>query len=151
MEYKNMNKILLLSLFCLMYTAASAQNSPDDICKIWYNGEKTVKIQIFKSGLKYFGKIVWLKEPKDENGIEKIDKNNPDLSKQNNKVLGSLMLTNFTHEAGNTYKNGQIYDGRNGKIYNCILTLENENHLKVRGYIGISLFGKTDIWTAAKN
>jgi uncharacterized protein (DUF2147 family) len=146
-----MNKIILLLLICHIGTSSCAQKSPDDICKIWYNGEKTVKIQIYKSGLKYFGKIIWLKEPKDESGNEKIDKNNPDVSKRGNKILGSLMLTNFAHEGVNTYENGQIYDGRNGKIYNCILTLETENRLKVRGYIGISLFGKTDIWTATIN
>lgn len=146
-----MKKIIELFLLCLFSTVSFAQKSPDDICKTWFNGEKTAKIQIYKIGPKYFGKIVWLKEPKDKEGKEKLDKNNPDASKRNSKINGSLILTNFTYEDGNTYENGQIYDARNGKTYSCILTLQSGSTLKVRGYVGISLLGRTDIWTAAKN
>ena len=101
--------------------------------------------------MKYFGKIIWLKDSKDKYGKDKLDINNPDVKKRNDNVIGSLMLTNFTYKGDNRYENGQIYDGRNGKTYTCILTLESESKLKVRGFIGLILFGKTDIWTISKN
>ncbi len=146
-----MYKIILLFIFCHLGIFSSAQKSPDEICKTWYNGEKTAKIQIYKIGLKYFGKIIWLKDSKDKYGKDKLDINNPDVKKRNDNVIGSLMLTNFTYKGDNRYENGQIYDGRNGKTYTCILTLESESKLKVRGFIGLILFGKTDIWTISKN
>jgi uncharacterized protein (DUF2147 family) len=40
---------------------------------------------------------------------------------------------------------GSIYDTDNGKTYSCKMTLDNDT-LKVRGFVGISLFGRTTVW-----
>ena len=49
------------------------------------------------------------------------------------------------------YTNGKILDPKNGKLYKCYITLETKDKLKVRGYIGISLFGRTQYWYRVKN
>jgi len=48
------------------------------------------------------------------------------------------------------WSGGKILDPRNGKIYKCYIKLVNKNKLKIRGYIGVSLFGKTAYWHRSK-
>jgi uncharacterized protein (DUF2147 family) len=120
---------------------------PDELLGIWYNEPKTGKIEIYKSGDKYYGKIVWLKEPLDEKGKEKTDNKNPDESKHNVKVMGLLVLWDFHYDADDkNYQDGKIYDPKEGKTYKCKMSLIDHNNLDVRGYIGFSLIGRTEHW-----
>jgi uncharacterized protein (DUF2147 family) len=61
--------------------------------------------------------------------------------------LGSVILSNFVHAGGNKWEDGKIYDPNNGKKYSCNMKLKDNNTLEIRGYIGISLFGRTEVWT----
>jgi uncharacterized protein (DUF2147 family) len=56
-------------------------------------------------------------------------------------------LKGFVFEGNNEWKEGHIYDPNNGKTYRCNLELIDQETLSVRGYVGISLFGRTEIWT----
>ena len=47
------------------------------------------------------------------------------------------------------WKGGDIYDPESGKTYSSYMFLKDKNTLKVRGYVGISLFGRTEVWTRA--
>ena len=117
----------------------------------WLNQEGTSHIQIFKAtngsfAGKYFGKIVWLKEPL-KNGKPKVDDLNPDPKKQAVPLLGLQILKNFVYDAQDKeWEDGTIYDPKNGKTYSCIMTLSG-NNLNVRGYVGISMLGRTGVWT----
>jgi uncharacterized protein (DUF2147 family) len=117
----------------------------------WLNQEGTSHIQIFKAtngsfAGKYFGKIVWLKEPL-KNGKPKVDDLNPDPKKQAVPLLGLQILKNFVYDADDKeWEDGTIYDPKNGKTYSCNMTLDG-NNLNVRGYVGISMLGRTGVWT----
>jgi uncharacterized protein (DUF2147 family) len=102
-----------------------------------------------KEGKNYFGKIIWLQEPNNEKGQPKLDANNPDPAKKNKPILGSLILRNFQYDNGE-WNNGKIYDPMNGKEYKCIIKLKEPNTLNVRGYIGFSMLGRTEVWTRLK-
>ena len=106
-------------------------------------------VQINKVGATYSGKIVWLKEPT-ENGRPRTDKNNPQAAKQSVPLMGLVILRDFVYvvEDGE-WTDGTIYDPKNGKTYSCTMTLE-DGRLNVRGYIGISLIGRTAVWTKVK-
>jgi uncharacterized protein (DUF2147 family) len=65
-------------------------------------------------------------------------------------LLGINNLLGFTYSGNSRYENGFIYDPENGKIYKCAINLEG-NLLKVRGYIGISLIGRTNTWARVTN
>lgn len=139
--------IALLGFFSISLFSGFTTKSADDIIGLWYNGSKTGKIQIYKSGNEYFGKIVWLKEPTNADGTQKLDAKNADESKRKYPIMGMQILKNFVYnKSDNTWEDGKIYDPKNGKTYSCIIKMENGT-LKVRGYIGISLIGRTDIWT----
>ena len=122
------------------------QTKADDIIGTWLTGGKEpAKIQVYKSGDKYYGKIVWLKYP-EENGLPRMDANNPDKSKRSQKILGLVILRNFRFDE-DAWEGGKIYDPEIGKTYSCIISLKDKSTLKVRGYVGISLLGRTEIWT----
>jgi uncharacterized protein (DUF2147 family) len=141
---------LLTTLAALIFLSSSitAQNKADDIAGIWLtNGDDQAKIQIYKSGDKFYGKIIWLKNPLLSNGSPKVDKNNPDKTKRTNPIIGLALLSGFKFNNDDAWKGGVIYDPQNGKTYSCNISLKDKNTLKVRGYIGISLLGRTEVWT----
>jgi len=139
---------ILLLLIIVSGTGICSYAQVDPIEHQWYNQEKSGKIQIYKGGDgKFYGKIVWLKEP-DRDGKPKTDINNPDKARQNDAEMGLVILKGFKKDGENGYTDGTVYDPKNGKTYSCKMTLEG-NQLQVRGYIGVSLFGRTATWTRA--
>jgi uncharacterized protein (DUF2147 family) len=127
---------------------ASAQKA-DAVLGTWVNPNGQDHILIYKKGNKYYGKLDWIKFPNDETGKPKTDKKNPVKALQSRPDLGLELLKDFTFDGDNVYEDGTIYDPKSGKTYSCKMTLEGTS-LKIRGYIGISLFGRTEVWTRVK-
>lgn len=139
------NTIFLLALSFISYTAL-AQNA-DDIVGVWEPGHGKAKVKIDKIDDKFYGKIVWLKEPKDpETGEPKVDKNNPDESMQNVPLRGYRILKDFIYKGDGVWEEGTIYDPESGTTYSCVITMKDENMLDIRGYVGVKTFGRTDTW-----
>jgi uncharacterized protein (DUF2147 family) len=138
--------------FILLLTAISfvglAQNK-DAIIGKWVNSSGEAHVDITKKGEKYFGKIVWLKEPKDEKGNVKTDVKNPDESLRSKPIMGLEILNNFIYQDGK-WTDGKIYDPKSGKTYSCNMTLKGNDVLNMRGYIGISLIGRSETWKRVK-
>ncbi len=143
-----LKKISFLLFFVVTAHLSYAQKS-DDIVGKWLNPSGEGQIEIYKKGDKYFGKLVWIKEPNDENGKPKTDIQNPNASLKNKPVLGIELLKGFVFE-DNRWTDGSIYDPKSGKTYSCNLTLKDNNRLNVRGYIGISLLGRSEVWKRLK-
>lgn len=140
----------VLALMFFTFGQALAQNSADDVVGTWLNEDKDAKIEIFKCGDEYCGKIVWLKEPNREDGSEKLDRENPEAKLRSRKIMGLQILEGFEYEGDGEYEDGEIYDPKKGKTYDCIMELsDNGKKLDVRGYIGFSLIGRTTVWTRA--
>ena len=117
-----------------------------DIEGTWIPGSGKANVRIYKTGNHFYGAIIFLKEPIDSvTHKPKVDKNNPDKSKRNTPLMGYLLLKNFIYDDG-IWKDGTIYDPENGKTYSCKITMKDKNTLDVRGFIGISLIGRTDVW-----
>ncbi len=141
-----MKKAMVLMLLAVASLNVLAQKG-DDIIGKWLNPSGADQIWIYKVGDKYFGKLGWIKVP-DEDGKPKMDKNNPDPALRTRPDLNLELLKDFTFD-GKTWEDGTIYDPKSGKTYSCKMTLI-DNTLKIRGYIGISLFGRTEVWTRVK-
>ena len=137
---------LLLFIFSNLISHAGPN---DKILGRWYTTDKGAIVEIYDCAGKLCGKIVWLKEPNNEQGKPKTDIHNPDDKQHNTPVIGLNMLSGFKNSGDNQWEDGTIYDPKNGKTYSCKMTL-NVDNLEVRGYIGISLFGRTEHWTRAK-
>jgi len=112
----------------------------------WTNADKQAKFEIYECGSKLCGKIAWMQEPT-RNGKPKVDLNNPDESLKNRPIMGMVFMKNFEQDEKDKWDNGTIYDPQSGKTYSCYMKLLDKNKLEVKGYIGVSLIGRSQVWT----
>ncbi len=143
--FLNFIVIILLSLSITSFRIF--KNPADAIVGTWLTaGDDNAKVEIYESNSKYYGKIIWLKNPIRDGG-KALDVNNPDKSKRKNPIIGLQIISGFEFNTEDSiWENGKIYDPESGKTYSCNIKKEG-NKLKVRGYIGFSLLGRTEIWT----
>ncbi len=138
---------MLLLLMTVSYATFAQKN--EAILGKWVNPSGEANIDIYKKGDQYFGKIVWMKNPKDEKGAVKKDVNNPDASLKSRPILGMEMLKNFIYDDGK-WTDGKIYDPKSGKTYSCNITQKDANQISIRGFVGISLLGRSETWKRVK-
>jgi uncharacterized protein (DUF2147 family) len=143
-----MNKRFFAAIvLVLLSIGAFAQQRADDIVGTWLTTSKNpARVEIYKQGDKYFGKIIWLKDPM-QDGKDKTDIKNPDASLRSEKIMGLVILKNARFNGDDAWKDGSIYDPESGKTYSCNISLDGKNKLKLRGYVGISLLGRTEVWS----
>jgi len=146
--------IALLFFAALLFSGqqAVAQVKASDIEGVWLTGSGNGLVEIKRgSDGKYYGTLIAIKDPNNEDGTPKRDVENPDKSKRNQKLVGLKLLTGFVWDADDEeWDDGDIYDPENGKTYSCIIDFDDENNknvLDVRGYVGFSWIGRTDTWT----
>jgi len=138
-----MRILLIILLLAGPMMSAFAQALPDAVLGEWLTPRKDSRIQIYREGSQYFGKVVW------GSGATK-DEKNPDPALQNRALVGLVMLNNLKFDGTDTWANGTIYDPREGKTYACKMALNDARSLRVRGYIGVSLFGRTEVWSRVR-
>ena len=146
--YQIMNKKFII-LFCFL---ASMQLSfSQTIFGKWKTvddetGKAKGIVEIYEKDGKIYGKIIEIFEVEHRTKkctlCEGADANKP--------ILGLVFIKGLTKD-GTEFSGGKILDPKNGKSYKCYITLEKNDKLKVRGYIGISLFGRTQYWCRVKN
>ncbi len=144
--------IPLLSLLLLASFAFAADE--DKIVGLWSTPRNDCKIEIFKNGSKYCGRIAWLKEPlypsDDDGGMAGrpvVDRENPNPNLRSRSLIGLQLIEGLTYIGKNVWEKGTIYNPDNGKTYKCKMILSALNRLEVRGFVGIPLLGATSIWT----
>jgi len=134
--------LLLAAGVVLASTDAFAQ----DVRGRWLPPEEDSVIEIYECGERLCGRVAELMEPLDEDGDPKVDVNNRDDALRGRPLLGMELLDGFEREKPGEYRGGEIYNPRDGKLYKAVLTLQADGTLKVRGYVGVPLLGKTQIW-----
>jgi uncharacterized protein (DUF2147 family) len=151
MESKLFKYLAFLS-FLLFISSAVLANNPDAIIGLWKTGGGSGVVQIYKQGNTYNGKLVWIKEPNDPaTGKPKTDVKNKDPKLSSRPIIGLVNLRDFKFIDTNSWKEGKIYDPKTGNDYSCKITMIDENTIEVRGYMGISIIGKTDTWKRQKS
>lgn len=153
--------VIAAGLLCPAY----AQSPAERIVGNWYTENNESIVEIFKytddrDGVtRYYGRITWLKEPRyaeddAEGGKARHDRNNPEEARQNDPILGLVILKAFVYNPGEgTWDEGTLYDPKVGKAYSGTISLvsdpeaEQGHRLELRGYIGIPALGRTTVWT----
>jgi len=140
-----------LIVFLLSTCFVSSSWVANDITGVWLNQDQDAKIKIYASYGKFYGMITWLKEPNDpETGKPKVDKHNPDTKNKSRAILNLVILKDLTFDADDQeWSDGEVYDPKSGNTYSLSCSLKDKNTMELRGYLGISLFGRTDTWTRA--
>lgn len=136
-----------LALAMVLASPLAAADAPGDaLLGKWWFPEKNGKMEVTKD--KDTGKYVGVVVAYDD--VEALDKNNPDESLRTRKFIGITMLEGFTYEADDEqWAGGTIYDGDSGKTYKCKMWFKDgdPNILNVRGFIGVSILGRTELFT----
>jgi uncharacterized protein (DUF2147 family) len=140
-------KHLFFTVVFLFTSMLSAQNS---VIGKWKTiddetGKAMAILEIFEKNGKIYGRVLEIIEKKNRHlKCEKCpgdDKDQP--------ILGLTVIKGLSKD-GSEYNSGKILDPKSGKLYKCYINLEEKDKLKVRGYIGISLFGRTQYWHRMK-
>ena len=141
-----MKKTLFILLFLITTFSINAQS----IFGIWENRDEETNeidslIEVYEKGGKAYGKIIEITDIKKRGTLCNLctgkNKDKP--------ILGMNILTGLEKDE-DEWSDGKIVDPKNGKEYKCYITLENNNKLKIRGYIGFAVFGRTAYWVRKK-
>lgn len=110
---------------------------------VWARPSGSSRIQIASCGNALCGKIVWLKEPRN-------DVNNPDPAKRANPLLGTQIVLGMVPTGkGDSWK-GKVYNAEDGKTYTGFITLEGGDKMKLEGCVLGGLFCKGETWSRVK-
>jgi uncharacterized protein (DUF2147 family) len=135
--------ILLPGLFVLTGAAAPSE-SPEGY---WLTAKKDGIIQILRCGEALCGELAWFRIAPDDPNPQALDLRNPDPARRNRSLCGLTFMSGFTAAGPNSWEDGAVYDPDNGNTYHANMTLRPDGTLDLHGYIGISLFGRSEVWT----
>ena len=133
-----------LHLFLLKLSIALFQ--PTSVEGLWISqddetGKEKSEVLLYVEDGKLYGKIIRLLLPEDQGKrCEKCKGENK------NKPIAGLVIVKDLSLEKDTWEDGTIMDPKSGKVYDCYLNLESPNVLKVRGFLGFSLLGRTQTW-----
>ena len=145
--------LVIFSLFLFFATETTYAQEQNAIAGIWLIQDKDAKVEIFEKGDKFYGKIYWMKYPKDENGNDKVDEKNPDPALRSRKKQDLLIMTGFVYSPSDKeWNGGTIYDSKSGKTYDGYMKLQEDGTLYMKGFIlGIRFLGRSNIWTRVED
>jgi uncharacterized protein (DUF2147 family) len=140
-----MKKSILIT--CLIFMVSTVFSQADKITGIWVPAKGTSQVRIFKAtNGKYYGKVEWIQTREKD----KLDVNNPDEKLRSKKVLGSMILKDFTYNnEKKRWEGGTVYDPDNGKTYDCYMWFSgDDNKMTLKGYVlGMKFIGRAEDWT----
>ncbi len=126
--------------------AADSAGNNDAALGRWHNTDATFEVFTGEGGT-LAARIIALQEPLTPDGKTKTDIFNPDPAKRARPIVGLTFMRGFTPTGAGHWEKGTIYDPKSGKTYSCTMELDGATTLKVRGYLGISALGRTEVWT----
>ncbi|CAG5069156.1 hypothetical protein DYBT9623_01892 [Dyadobacter sp. CECT 9623] len=137
-------------LLCASIAVNAQTGAADKVIGEWLSEEKDRRIEIYKSGSEYFGRLIWSTELFESDGkTSRKDIRNNDEKLRDRNLQNVNVLSNFIYDSG-MWDNGKMYDPQSGKTYNCLMKLRSEL-LEIRSYIGFPLLGKSTYWKRTEN
>ena len=127
-----------------LFSAVVAVADPTDIAGTWLNGDGDGLIGVDVSGTTLRATI--LGSARDEPDRATTDVHNPDPALRDRPLVGLEIFSGFKYDGDGAWSGGFIYDPNSGNTYRCKITLLDPDTLKVRGFIGVALFGRTETW-----
>jgi uncharacterized protein (DUF2147 family) len=107
----------------------------------WLTEPRDGIIQISRGpGGNYEGRIVGGAYP------GRRDEKNPDVNERAKVLRGQIILRGLHYDGDGKWSGGTIYEPDSGRTYKCSVELVAPDSLKVRGFIGIALLGRSQTW-----
>ncbi len=135
----------LLAFIATLTFVAVAHADEAAVAGTWLSADGDGLIEIRVDGDDLSGII--LGSPNDDPDRPDTDIHNPDPALRDRPLIGLNIFSGFSYDGDGKWSGGFVYDPNNGKTYRAKLKLTSQDTLKLRGYIGISLLGRTETWT----
>lgn len=135
--------LVIAGLFGMLSVALADGVPPIDGTWLSGDGDGWIKISLAGDGIS--GVIKGSPNTDDERPDK--DEKNPDPALRDRPLTGLELFRNFSYDGDGRWTGGTIYDPNSGKTYRCIITWVDHATLKVRGYIGVPMLGRTETWT----
>ena len=139
---------ILMFLSSFMFVAFAQEK--DMLMGKWLTAGGDAQVQVYQNSGKFSGRIIWLKNPNDEKGKPQLDGKNPEQALKKRPLIGTEILQGFNYMEDGVWEGGTIYDPKTGKIYSCKISLMSRDKINVRGFVGISLLGRTETWSRVR-
>ena len=131
----------LLFIFCGSFVFGQSE---DAIVGTYLKADGKSKVEFYKAGATYSGKVVWLNEPNDKDGKPKKDVKNPDKSLREKPLMGLVTITGLKYDGNGKYIEGKAYRPAEGDEVKFKVTVNNDGTISVTGTkFG---FSKTEVW-----
>ena len=138
-----------IALLLLVLVATAFADDPPDISGRWLSGDGDGWIDITMTGDGLSGVIAGSPNASDDRAD--TDEKNPDPELRDRVLIGLELFAGFDYKGKGKWKDGTIYDPNSGKTYRCIITRVDADTLKVRGYIGVAMLGRTEKWSRVQD
>lgn len=136
-----------IGLAVLLGGAAPAAAAGDPAFGYWLVENRRAIVELHGCGVELCGRIAWLAEPFNPDGSAKTDLNNPDPAMRTQTLCGLALIRNLSAKRPGVWDGGEIYNAKDGSTYSVRVMADSDNRLEVRGFLGISLLGKSQSWT----
>jgi len=124
----------------LAASGAAAATNPDAIKGDWWTEERDAIVRIDERDGVFFGELLWTEE------ADAKDDENPAPELRTRPLRGLVFLKGFRFDDGE-WSGGSVYAPDDGKTYSGYMKLDGPDTLKLRGYVGLRLFGRTATWS----
>ena len=145
-----LNSLLTLLAGFLVLAAMSGAALAADLQGAWLTEDKDAVLKITKCGDQLCGRIIWLESATDRSGSLRLDQNNPDPAKHTQRICGLVVISGLKPTGPDTW-DGSVYNPQDGQTYSGNITVLSDQALKVRAYIGLPVFGRSQTWTRVSN
>ncbi|ASP32032.1 DUF2147 domain-containing protein [Labrenzia sp. VG12] len=125
-----------------LVTASSTLSIAADAKGDWVRPNGASKIRISSCGNSLCGKLIWLREPRN-------DTQNPDTSKRDRSLVGVQIVQSMKPTSQENQWKGKVYNAEDGKTYTGFIKLTSANKLKLEGCVMGGLICKGETWTRA--
>jgi uncharacterized protein (DUF2147 family) len=145
-----LNCLLALATGLFFLTATARPALATDPQGVWLTEDRDAALTITKCDGQLCGQIIWLESATDRSGSPRLDKENPDPAKRTQPICGLVVISGLKPSGQDTW-DGRVYNPQDGKTYRGNITVLSNTTLKLRAYIGLPIFGKSQIWTRVQS
>ena len=113
---------------------------------VWLTEDRDAALTITDCGPYLCGRIIWLENARDRTGSLRVDGNNPNPARQMERICGMVVINSLEPSGPDTWE-GRVYNPQDGNTYNGSITVLSDTTLRLRAYIGLPIFGKSQTWS----
>ena len=137
--------VTMLALFSSFLPGPAQASDPSGL---WWAERGSAQVEITRCDGALCGRVAWLRHPFGDHGCPLRDVENPDPALRGRPVVGIELLRNLraTPSSPGEWAGGEIYDPTSGRTYAAVLQVDGPDQLRVRGYLGFRLLGRTTTW-----